>query len=85
MGAYSVRGNHDYSALAAYRALQENPGADIDVSPNTHHSPVAMLPISAQCTAEGNVRYNKLLHTPIFKKLEVIYAFWCKSKDSKAR
>ena len=33
LGAHCVRGNHDDSALAAYRALQRGEGAQIDVRP----------------------------------------------------
>ena len=48
LGAYSVRGNHDDSALAAYRALQQNKHAEIDVCsrprPRLLPMPVLALP-----------------------------------------
>ena len=45
LGAYSVRGNHDDSALAAYRALQQDKHAEIDVcpSPRKHPHPLQCL------------------------------------------
>ena len=45
LGAYSVRGNHDDSALAAYRALQQDKHAEIDVrsQPRPHLLPMAVL------------------------------------------